>query len=76
MKQFALDLANFLRRHYPGFCQDGAYRFSADLEIRDGEIKVEIPILTRMPDACILQFPKAKIKTGPLEMCAPPSDTT
>jgi hypothetical protein len=73
MQKFARDLAEFLRRYYPASTQDGAYRFSADIEIRNGEVTVEIPMLSRMPDAEI-HFPKTKIKTGPLDMFVPPED--
>ena len=50
MKKFATELAAFLRRHYPEAGQDGWYRFSADIQIQRGEVNVEIPILTRLPD--------------------------
>ena len=50
MKKFAVDLADFLRRHYPEAAKDGWYRFSADIQIRGGDVNVEIPVLTRLPD--------------------------
>jgi hypothetical protein len=50
MKRFAVELAEFLRRHYPEAARDGWYRFSADIQIKDGQVDVEIPILSRLPD--------------------------
>jgi hypothetical protein len=50
MKKFANDLADFLQRHYPQAHSDGWYRFSADIQIRAGNVDVEIPVLTRLPD--------------------------
>jgi hypothetical protein len=50
VKKFAAELAEFLRRHYPETRYDGWYRFSADIEIKGGEVDVEIPVLTRLPD--------------------------
>lgn len=50
MKKFAFELAEFLRRHYPEANRHGSYRFSADIQINDGQVDVEIPILTRLPD--------------------------
>ncbi|HXS05648.1 MAG TPA: hypothetical protein VN723_02575 [Rhizomicrobium sp.] len=64
MNKFSRDLAEFLRRHYPDSNLDGSYRFSADIEIRDGEVTVEIPVLTRMPNSNPLA--SDELKTGPL----------
>lgn len=50
MKKFAAELADFLRRHYPEAARDGWYRFSADIQIRDGQVDVEIPVLTRLQE--------------------------
>lgn len=51
MKIFAAELAAFLRRHYPEFLEDGTYRFSTDIRVHDGEVEVDFPLLTRIPDA-------------------------
>ncbi|HWA68683.1 MAG TPA: hypothetical protein VG821_02475 [Rhizomicrobium sp.] len=66
MKKFAADLADFLRRHYPDASHDGWYRFSADIQIRDGEVNVEVPILTRMPDGKLDVCDKHSIKSDPV----------
>lgn len=50
MKKFATELAQFLRRHYPQAAEDGWYRFSCDIQIVGGDVEVEIPVLTRLPD--------------------------
>ena len=50
MKRFAHELTEFLKRHYPEADQDGSYRFSADIEIRNGFVDVHLPILTRLSD--------------------------
>jgi len=71
MKKFAADLADFLRRHYPETAQDGWYRFSADINISNGQVDVEIPVLTRMPD--VVPMPSGKTKTGPFKPRIPPS---
>lgn len=74
MKKFATELAAFLRRYYPEASQDGWYRFSADIQIRQGEVDVEIPILTRLPD--VESFPApAKVKSDPLKTHRPRDDT-
>ena len=65
MKKFAADLADFLRRHYPETAQDGWYRFSADISIINGQVDVEIPVLTRLPD--VAPMPSGKAKTGPFK---------
>jgi hypothetical protein len=63
MKKFAAELADFLRRHYPDAMQDGWYRFSADINIVGGEVDVEIPMLTRLPDLMSLPSGKGKVTT-------------
>jgi hypothetical protein len=51
MESFANDLATFLRRHYPQvIADDGWYRFSADLCLKNGRVDLHIPLLTRLPD--------------------------
>ena len=51
MQSFAIELADFLRRHYPDMiAEDGWYRFSADLCLDKGKVNVHIPLLTRLPD--------------------------
>ena len=50
MKKFAAELAAFLQRFYPEAELDGSYRFSADIRIHKGQVDVEIPVLTRLPD--------------------------
>ncbi|MGZ5921261.1 MAG: hypothetical protein ACXWLT_05805 [Rhizomicrobium sp.] len=73
MKKFAADLADFLRRHYPEAAQDGWYRFSADIQIKDGEVDVEIPLLTRLPD--VKSKPRAlRPKADPFKGHIPPDD--
>ncbi|MES2291785.1 MAG: hypothetical protein V4527_00620 [Pseudomonadota bacterium] len=66
MKKFATELADFLRRHYPESHVDGSFRFSADIRIREGEVEVDIPILTRLPDELSqsLSWKKSKIDFG------------
>ena len=59
MKKFAADLADFLRRHYPETAQDGWYRFSTDISIINGQVDVEIPVLTRLPD--VVPMPSGKV---------------
>jgi hypothetical protein len=71
MKKFAQDLADFLRRHYPEAGRDGWYRFSADLRIMDGEVDVEIPILTRLPDVQPQHSPPSMLKDDPLKAHLP-----
>jgi len=70
MKKFATDLAAFLRRHYPQAHGDGWYRFSADIQIRDGNVDVEIPVLTRLPDI-ETQGQRETTKTDPLKIHMP-----
>jgi hypothetical protein len=67
MKKFAAELADFLRRHYPEAAQDGWYRFSADLNIVAGEVEVEIPILTRLPDVVSMPSSTGKPKADPIK---------
>ena len=50
MKKFSHELTEFLKRHYPDANQDGSYRFSADIEIRNGFVDVHLPILTRLSE--------------------------
>jgi hypothetical protein len=50
MKQFAVDLAEFIRRYYPETANDGWYRFSADIQIKHGQVNVEIPVRSRLSD--------------------------
>lgn len=66
MKKFAADLADFLRRHYPDSNIDGSYRFSADIQIRDGEVDVQIPILTRLLDSKSDGLRKTSSKIDPI----------
>ena len=70
MKKFAADLADFLRRHYPETAQDGWYRFSADISIINGQVDVEIPVLTRLPD--VVPMPSGKVKAGQFKPRMPP----
>ena len=69
MKKFASELAAFLRRHYPEAGEDGWYRFSADIQIHNGEVDVEIPILTRLPD--VKPRTSAAQKSDPLKAHLP-----
>jgi hypothetical protein len=50
MKAFAVELAAFLKRHYPEVREDGWYRFSADLMLRDGMVDIKIPLLSKLPE--------------------------
>lgn len=68
MKKFAPELAAFLRRFYPDVNADGYYRFSADIRIRNGQIDVEIPILTRLPDEGLRPAPQRKPTPSDLGM--------
>ena len=74
MKKFATELAAFLRRYYPEASVDGTYRFSADIQIRDGVVDVEIPILTRLPDADHYPARLSQVKSDPLEGHLPRDD--
>ena len=65
MKIFATELAAFLRRHYPEANKDGAFRFSADIQIRNGMVDVDIPILTRLPAADPLPRAPEQGEIGP-----------
>ena len=71
MKIFATELAAFLRRHYPEANKDGAFRFSADIQIRNGMVDVDIPILTRLPDADPHPARLNKAKSDPLKAHLP-----
>ena len=73
MKKFAAELVDFLRRHYPEAARDGWYRFSADIQIKGGEVDVEIPMLTRLPD--LKSKPgAARAKADPFNGHTPPDD--
>ena len=64
MKRFAHELTGFLKRHYPDASQDGSYRFSADIEIRNGFVDVHMPILTRLSDELSQTRPPSKVYLG------------
>lgn len=63
MKKFAAELAEFLRRHYPESNEDGSFRFSVDIWIRKGEVSVDIPLLTRLPDEDARPLPQKLSKS-------------
>jgi hypothetical protein len=63
VKKFSVELADFLRRHYPEANHDGWFRFSADIQIKDGAVDVEIPLLTQLPDASGLPSRAGKRKS-------------
>ena len=65
-------MADFLRRHYPEAAHDGWYRFSADIQIKGGEVDVEIPVLTRLPDVKSKQSREWKVRADPFESLIPP----
>ena len=66
MKKFASELAEFLRRHYPEANRNGWFRFSADIQIKDDEVDVEIPILTRLPDVKLDVLRQTSTKVAPI----------
>jgi hypothetical protein len=74
MKKFAAELVDFLRRHYPEAARDGCYRFSADIQIIGGEVQVEIPLLTRLPDVVPTPSSKFEPKVDPLKPHLPLHD--
>ncbi len=50
MKVFAVELAAFLKRHYPEFKEDGWYRFSTDIKLHDGRVEISLPLLSKLPE--------------------------
>jgi hypothetical protein len=71
MKKFASELAAFLRRYYPETKADGWYRFSADIQLRNGNVEVEIPVLTRLPDATRVTLSNLRGTSDPLDKYLP-----
>jgi hypothetical protein len=71
MKIFASELAAFLRRYYPETKEDGWYRFSADIQLRNGNVEVEIPMLTRLPDAKQAALSSLRGTSDPLDKYLP-----
>jgi hypothetical protein len=66
----------FLKRHYVEASRDGWYRFSADIQIKDGEVEVEIPILTRLSDVRSPATIQKSMRSDPLRPHLPQNDVS